>query len=187
MRASSRSHSLMICVLHHGPKSSRGFACHTPRSIMGTGAHCLSLREDEEFGILGAYGQKFRGTPLRHPAYARRFLSQLSEKFGWAKRDWLRGGVCNFTPTSGFVQLLKINCQNRHGMGHQTSACAQQFQRTNKLTADSLRFANNVHLTERFNHGSKKSIRKARPRIYCCQQCRQSRSRRVLFTVANLI
>ena len=32
-----------------------------------------------------------------------------------------------------------------------------------------------------------KSIRKARPRTYCCQPCRQSRSRRVLFTVANLI
>ena len=28
------------------------------------------------------------------------------------------------------VQLLKINNQNRHEMGHQNSACAQQFQRT---------------------------------------------------------
>ena len=62
---------------------------------------------------------------------------------GWARRDWLRGGVCNCTPTSGFVQLLKIN----------KSACAQQFQRTKKLTAATLRFANNVHLTKRFNHG----------------------------------
>ena len=58
-----------------------------------------------------------------------------------------------FTPMCGFVQLLKINSQNRHEMGHQSSACAQQFQRTRKLTADSLPFANNVHLTERFNHG----------------------------------
>ena len=71
----------------------------------------------------------------------------------WATRDWLRGGVSNFQPMSGFVQLLKINSQNRHEMGHQSSACAQQFQRTKKLTADSLRFANNVHLRERFNHG----------------------------------
>ena len=87
-----------------------------------------------------------------------------------------------------------INSQNRHEMGHQSSACAQQFQRTKKLTADSLRFANNVHLTGRFNHGSNSSSRlaksrfgKARPRTYCCQPCRQSRSRHVLFTVANLI
>ena len=41
-------------------------------------------------------------------------------------------GFCNFTPMSGFVQLLKINNQNRHEMGHQNSACAQQFQRTKK-------------------------------------------------------
>ena len=80
---------------------------------------------------------------------------------GWAKRDWLRGGACNFTPMSGFVQLLNINSQNRHEVGHQSSACAQQFQRTKKLTADSLRFANNVHLTERFNRGpiSRRSAR----------------------------
>ena len=33
---------------------------------------------------------------------------------------------------SGFVQLLKINSQNKHEKGHQSSACAQQFQRTKK-------------------------------------------------------
>ena len=43
--------------------------------------------------------------------------------------------------------------QNRHEIGHQSSACAEQFQRAKKLTAHSLRFANNVRLTERFNHG----------------------------------
>ena len=32
-----------------------------------------------------------------------------------------------------------------------------------------------------------KSLRKAPPCMHCCQPCRQSRSRRVLFTVANLI
>ena len=57
---------------------------------------------------------------------------QRSPYFGRAKRDWLRGGVYNFTPMSGFVQLLKINNQNRHEMGHQNSACAQKFQRTKK-------------------------------------------------------
>ena len=57
---------------------------------------------------------------------------------GWANKDWLRGGVCNFTPMSGFVQLLKINDQIRHEMGHQNSACAQQFQRTKTLTAATL-------------------------------------------------
>ena len=51
---------------------------------------------------------------------------------GWARRDWLRGGVCNCAPLSVFVQLLKINNQNRHEMGHRNSACAQQFQRTQK-------------------------------------------------------
>ena len=68
-------------------------------------------------------------------------------------KDWLRCGVCSFTPISGFVQLLKINSQSRHEMGHQSNACAQQFQRTKKLRAATLRFANNVHLTESFNHG----------------------------------
>ena len=39
-------------------------------------------------------------------------------------------------PMSGFVQLLKVNIQNRHEMEHQNSACAQQFQRTKKLSSD---------------------------------------------------
>ena len=34
---------------------------------------------------------------------------------------------------------------------------------------------------------AKSRFEKARPRMRCCQPCRQSRSRRVLFTVANLI
>ena len=38
----------------------------------------------------------------------------------------------------------------------------------------------------RFTAGEK-SLRKAPPRMHCCQPCRQSRSRRVLPTVANLI
>ena len=38
---------------------------------------------------------------------------------------------------SGFVQLHKINNQNRHEMGHQNGACAQQFQRTKKKTHSS--------------------------------------------------
>ena len=33
---------------------------------------------------------------------------------------------------SGCVQLLKINGQNRREVGHQSSACAQQFWRTKK-------------------------------------------------------
>ena len=38
--------------------------------------------------------------------------------------------TCYLTPMSGFVQLLKINNQNWHKMGHQSSACAQKIQRT---------------------------------------------------------
>ena len=79
-------------------------------------------------------------------------LSMWSDILGWARRDWLRGGVRNFTPMSGFVQLLKINNQNGLEMGHQNSACAQQFQRTKKLTT-TRRFATDVHLTERFTRG----------------------------------
>ena len=33
---------------------------------------------------------------------------------------------------SGFVQFLEINSRNGHEMGHQSSACPQQFQRTKK-------------------------------------------------------
>ena len=56
-------------------------------------------------------------------------------------------------PWSGFVQLVTINNKKKHEKGHQNSFCAQQFQRTNKFRTATLRFANNVHLTERFNHG----------------------------------
>ena len=59
-------------------------------------------------------------------------------RLGWAKRDWPRGGVCHFTPMSGFVQLLKINIQNKHETGQQNSSCAQRSQRTKKLTAATL-------------------------------------------------
>ena len=38
-------------------------------------------------------------------------------------------------------------------MVYQSRACARQVQRTKKLTTAALRFANNVHLTERSNHG----------------------------------
>ena len=62
-------------------------------------------------------------------------------------------GFAIFYPCLGLSSYSKINSQNRHEMGHQSSGCAQKFQRTKKLTTDSLRFANNVHLTQRFNHG----------------------------------
>ena len=74
-----------------------------------------------------------------------------AQQLGWAKRDWLRGGIPNFTPMSGFVQLLKTTNQNRHEMGHQNSACAQQIQR--KKIHSRLAAIRKVHLTERFNHG----------------------------------
>ena len=57
---------------------------------------------------------------------------------GWAIRDWLRCGIRNFTPMSGFVQLLKLNSQNRHENEHQSSACAQQFS-AHKTHSDAIR------------------------------------------------
>ena len=110
-----------------------------------------------ELGSFGHTFQTFVGLRVWQAFAPVKFVDHwFCESFkhlGWATRDWLRGGVCNFSPTSGFVQLLKINTQNRHEMGHQSSACAQQFQRTKKLTAATLRFANNVHLTERYIMG----------------------------------
>ena len=48
------------------------------------------------------------------------------------------GFTYNFAPMSGFLQILRINnSQNQHQLRHQSSACAQQFQRTKNLTADS--------------------------------------------------
>ena len=75
------------------------------------------------------------------------------------------GSGVGFAILHGFLQLLKINNQNMHEMGHQNSACA-------------------VHFTET---AGEKSLRKAPPCMHCCQPCRQSRSGRVLSTVANLI
>ena len=121
---------------------------------------------------------------------------------GRAIRDWLRGGVYNFTPMSGFVQLLKVNSQDKHEMEHQNSACAQQFQRTavsahqknsqqrrcdSQTTCIRRRGSTMGQIHEGRLAAGEMSLRKAPPCMHCWQQCRQSRSRRVLSTVANLI
>ena len=45
-------------------------------------------------------------------------------------------GLCSYSRST-----IRIGAR----WGHQNSACAQQFQRTKKLTAATVRFANNVH------------------------------------------
>ena len=81
-----------------------------------------------------------------------------------------------------------------------TALASSNFQRTKKLTATTLRFANNTHkevqprakfmsvgLAGEKSLRSEKAIRTAPPRMHCCQPYRPSRSRRVLSTTGNLI
>ena len=126
-----------------------------------------------------------------HFRHIRTGMGQKGLAARWCLQIYTRVWVCAIC-----VQSLKINGQNRRG-DDQSSACAQQFKRGKKLTAAALRFKKIVHLTERFNHGpnySRASVRgwrkvasKAPPRMHCRQPCRQSRSRRVLSTVNDLI
>ena len=99
--------------------------------------------------------------------------------------------ICYLTPMSGFAQLPKINSWDTRAALARSSFSTQK-----KLTGATLRFANKVHLTERFNHGSNSrgsGSRLAKSRFEkllheCIVASRVvNRSRRVLSTVANLI
>ena len=52
--------------------------------------------------------------------------------------------ACNFTPHVRVCAVTRRTRSEQAREGHQSSACAQELQRTKKLTAATLRFANNV-------------------------------------------
>ena len=76
---------------------------HLAESCSTENIECKSLRGPSPVGLMG-HGGSSGSSGSVGPRRVQVGLVRPSS--GWATRDWLRGGVCNFTPMSGFVQLL---------------------------------------------------------------------------------